>query len=190
RLRERLARMNPGAELCEVVRGNIDPALFLRGGVYDRRTKPVAIERWLKTEEHAQAAHAARDHAHAHDDRVQAFCLYHERPIRRAGLVLWLDMLAGLRGANLLRVKGVLNVEGEPIVIHAVQTVIHEPVVLDRWPTEERRSRLVFITRDMEREAIERTFEAFDFAPPPRATPSLDPATYTQFLEAMKGFRK
>src|SRR6185503_20986361 len=177
RLRERLARMNPGAELCEVVRGNIDPALFLRGGVYDRRTKPVAIERWLKTEEHAQAAHAARDHAHAHDDRVQAFCLYHERPIRRAGLVMWLDMLAGLRGANLLRVKGILNVEGEPVVVQAVQTVVHEPVVLDEWPTEDRRSRLVFITRDMSRDDIERTFEAFDYAPPGMAR-TIDPVAY------------
>ena len=60
---------------------------------------------------------------------------------------MWLDMLASLRGANLLRVKGVLNVEGDPVVVHAVQTVVHEPVVLDAWPTDDHRSRLVFITR-------------------------------------------
>jgi G3E family GTPase len=183
-LRERLGRLNPGAELCEVVRGDIDPALFLRGGVYDSRTKPMAIERWLKT-----AAHAANEnHAHAHDERVRAFCLYHERPIRSAGLVMWLDMLAGLRGANLLRVKGILNVEGEPVVVQAVQTVVHEPVVLDAWPTDDRRSRLVFIARDIDRDEIERTFRAFDYAPATAMKTAIDPAAYAQFVAAMKGF--
>ena len=184
---ERLARLNPGAELCEVVRGEIDPALFLRGGVHDTRKKPAEVERWLKAAEHTHAMQVAKDHAHAHDARVQAFCLYHERTIHRAGLVMWLDMLAGLRGANLLRVKGILNVEGQPVVVQAVQTVVHEPVVLDEWPTEDRRSRLVFITRDMSRDDIERTFEAFDYAPPGTAR-TIDPAAYAQFVEAMQGF--
>src|SRR5204863_1283 len=123
-----------------------------------------------------------------HDRDIRAFAFFHERPIRRAGLVMWLDMLAGLRGANLLRVKGVLNVEGEAVVVHAVQTVIHEPVVLDAWPGDDRRSRLVFIARDMTREEIERTFEAFDYASPPAPKGTIDPAAYAQFVSAMKGF--
>ena len=59
------------------------------------------------------------------------------------GLVLGLDKLAGLKGAQLLRVKGVLNVEGEPVAVHAAQRIVHEPVFLSRWPDGERRSRLV-----------------------------------------------
>lgn len=189
-LRDRLQRLNPGADVHDVVHGAIDPAVLLRGNVYDPATKAPEVERWLKAEAYA-APHAGK-HAHdvdRHDARIRAFCLYHDRPIRRAGLMMWLDMLAGLRGANLLRVKGVLNVEGDPVVVHAVQTVIHEPVLLDAWPTDDRRSRLVFIARDMAREEIERTFEAFDFAPAPAPKGAIDPAAYAQFVEAMKGFR-
>jgi hypothetical protein len=91
--------------------------------------------------------------------------------------------------AELLRVAGLSAGYGEAVVIQAVQTVIHEPVVLERWPSADRRSRLVFIARDLEREEIERTFEAFDFAPAPPAGAAIDPAAYTQFLEAMRGFR-
>ena len=190
-LRQRLERINPGAEMHEVVHGAIDPAVFLRGNLYDPRSKAPDVERWLNI-----AAHADHDHApggghdvNRHDERIRAYCLYHDRPIRRGGLMLWLDMLAGLKGANLLRVKGVLDVEGDPVVVHAVQTVVHEPVVLDAWPGEDRRSRLVFITRDMAREEIERTFDAFDFAPAPVTKGPLDVQAYAQFVEAMKGFR-
>jgi G3E family GTPase len=101
---------------------------------------------------------------------------------------MWLDMLAGLRGANLLRVKGVLNVEGDPVLVNAVQTVVHEPVVLDAWPDEDRRSKLVFIARDMQRDEIERTFDAFDFELGGAPRTAFDPAAYSQFVNAMKGF--
>lgn len=189
-LRDRLGRINPGAEIHDVVQGALDPALFLRGSIYDPRTKAPMVERWLREGEHSRVAH---EHAHGrdvnrHDAHIRAFSFHHDRPIRRAGLMMWLDMLSSLRGANLLRVKGVLNVEGEPVVIHAVQTIVHEPVVLENWPGDDRRSRLVFIARDIEREEIERTFEAFDFAPPPATAKSIDPNAYAQFLTAVKGF--
>jgi G3E family GTPase len=103
---------------------------------------------------------------------------------------MWLNMLAALRGAKLLRVKGLVNVEGKPVAVHAVQTLIHEPVVLENWPDEERRSRLVFITRDMARAEIEGTLSMLslrpDSGPPARA---LDPEIYARFLAAAKAFR-
>ena len=40
------------------------------------------------------------------------------------------------------------------------------------------------------REEIERTFDAFDFAPAVTEKAAIDPAAYAQFVEAMKGFRK
>jgi G3E family GTPase len=180
RLRARLERLNPGADVHAVVRGEIDPTVLLRGNVYDPATKAPEVERWLK-------ADSVHTHDH-HDERIRSFSFHHDRPIARAGLMLWLDMIAGLRGANLLRVKGVLNVEGDPVVVHAVQTVVHEPVVLDAWPGDDRRSRLVFIARDMSREDIERTFDAFDYAPAPVRKGAIDPAAYAQFVAAMKGF--
>ena len=65
-----------------------------------------------------------------------------------------------LRGPDLLRVKGVVNVQGEPVVVQAVQHVMHPPVTLDAWPSEDRQSRLVFITRNIRAEAIRAIFDA------------------------------
>jgi G3E family GTPase len=189
-LRKRLQQLNPGAELHEVVNGQIDAASLRRNG-FDPNIGAHDVGRWLKTTEFTTHEHAHRDAAHEdlHDARIRAFAFYHERPIRRAGFAMWLDMIAGLRGANLLRVKGVLNVEGDPVLVNAVQTVVHEPVPLASWPDDDRRSRLVFIARDMEREEIERTFDAFDFAPASLEKGMFNAAAYAQFVEAMKGFR-
>lgn len=73
-------------------------------------------------------------------------------------------MLATTRGESLLRVKGLLNLQGEdrPVVVHAVQHVFHPPVRLPAWPEgDDRRSRLVFILRDLPREAVEEGLAAF-----------------------------
>jgi G3E family GTPase len=191
-LRARLARVNPGAELREVVRGCIDPAVFLSGARCHVGRQGTDIDGWLKETEHAYTSAYADRHAHSanrHDAHIRSFCLYHERPIRRAGLMMWLDMLATLRGSKLLRVKGLLNVEGDPVVVHGVQTIIHEPIVLDAWPSDDRRSRLVFITRDIERHEIERTLEAFDYAPARMSSKVIDARAYAQFVQAVKSFR-
>ncbi len=69
----------------------------------------------------------------------------------------WLDRLAIEHGENLLRVKGLLNVLGqeEPVVIQGVHHLFHPPSTLPEWPDADRRSRLVFIVRDLDRAALE-----------------------------------
>jgi G3E family GTPase len=181
-LRVRLARLDPGAEIHEVVHGAIDPAVLLRGQPGDGAESHARIDRWLGLSHEIEGSSPVR---HRHD--IQAHAFYREQPIAHAGLILWLDMLATLRGAHLLRVKGLLNVEGEPCIVNAVQTVVHEPVILDRWPSDDRRSRIVVIGRDIEREDIARTFSAFDYGPPQRSH-AIDPAAYERFVEAMRGF--
>lgn len=75
-------------------------------------------------------------------------------------------------GRDILRVKGILNVEKQdvPIVIHGVQHIFHPPVPLPAWPSEDRRSRLVFITYDVGREIVEDTFQALCQVPPTSKT--------------------
>jgi G3E family GTPase len=60
-----------------------------------------------------------------------------------------METLIALRGPDLLRVKGLLNVAGcrGPVVVHVVQHLAHSPVELAAWPSKDRSSRLVFITR-------------------------------------------
>jgi len=196
-LENRLARMNPGAELHTVVRGEVEPAALFGAGVSDARAPAEKVKRWLRDAEFAHAESEAAHHHHhgghdvnRHDEHIRAFCVRLDTPVSGAGLEMWLNMLAALRGAKLLRVKGLLDVDGTPVVIHAVQTLIHEPVELARWPDEDRRSRLVFITRDMAREEIEATLPMLTLRPPAgERARTLDPETYAQFLAAAKSFR-
>jgi G3E family GTPase len=57
-------------------------------------------------------------------------------------------------------VKGIVNVEGSPVVVQGVQHIMHPPVTLDGWPSEDHQSRLVFITRRIEEKAIRALFDA------------------------------
>ncbi|TWB11930.1 G3E family GTPase [Nitrospirillum amazonense] len=115
--------------------------------------------------DHADCDHdpghcAHEDHDHdpsRHDQAIGAFCLTFTQPLVWDELVGFLETLARLRGPDVLRVKGVLNVveSDQPIVIHGVQHLFHPPVQLDAWPSDDHRSRIVFITRDVSRQVVE-----------------------------------
>ena len=75
---------------------------------------------------------------------------------------IWLSMLLHARGEDVLRVKGLLDVgEKGPVVVNGVQHTIHPPEHLDRWPDEDRRSRIVFITKGIRPEELLGSLEAF-----------------------------
>ena len=73
-----------------------------------------------------------------------------------------METLTALRGADLLRVKGLLNVAGcrGPVVIQYVQHLAHPPVELEAWPDENRKSRVVFITRNISESQVRALFAA------------------------------
>jgi G3E family GTPase len=98
-----------------------------------------------------------------HSDRIKAFCLTFVEPLDWQTVALWLDSLVANKGDQLLRVKGMIDVEGiaEPVVVHAVQHLFHPPVRIRAWPDGKRQSRIVFITRDLPRAEVE---EALDKA--------------------------
>jgi G3E family GTPase len=79
-------------------------------------------------------------------------------------------VLTSLRGPDLLRVKGLVNVVGErgPVVVQGAQHVFHPPITLEAWSGEDRRSRIVFITRNLSREAVEGLFAAVGTLAAPR----------------------
>mgnify|MGYP005735797425 FL=1 len=78
-----------------------------------------------------------------------------------------LTMLMDFRGADLLRIKGIVNVQGmdRPMVLHGVQHVFHPPEVLERWPSDDRRTRIVFISRDLDHSDIRKCFSAVGLKP-------------------------
>jgi G3E family GTPase len=172
-LRERLARLNPSAPILAAAHGAADPAQLFGLGLYDPQTKSIDVQRWLREEAFAEAAahghHEAHEHhdPNRHDERIRAFCLVRERPISWAALSGWLDALADLRGEDLLRFKAIVALSDrpeEPVVLHGVQHIFHPPVLLPAWPSPDRRTRMVFITRDLPRETIEETLAAYEAA--------------------------
>ena len=169
----RLKELNPSAAIVSVAQGAIDSALLFNIGFYDPTTKSLDVRRWLRDEsfegDHGQDVGHGHEHpdVNRHDDRIRAFCITREQPISWAALSTWLDGLAAMRGDDLLRLKAIVALSDrpdQPIVLHGVQHLFHPAVLLPEWPSEDRRTRMVFITRDLPRETIETTLAAFEEA--------------------------
>ncbi|WP_404288009.1 CobW family GTP-binding protein [Microvirga sp. RSM25] len=178
RLRERLHQLNPGAALLEA---SAPAEAVIAGGLFGLDGKIADVAEWLKTEaveeaereshahQHGHHHHHGHDHHHhhdvnRHDERIRAFCLTSDQPIRQGTLDMFLDLLRSSQGSKLLRVKGLVALAEDPehpVVIHGVQHIVHVPAVLPSWPSEDRRSRIVFIVDDLERETVEKLWNAF-----------------------------
>lgn len=157
----RLAILNPVAPRLRATGGEIAPAALLGAGPYALDGRIPAVAAWLAAEVPASAEGAP---PHRHADGIEAFALAFDAPLPWEGVATWLEMLAVTRGDSLLRVKGVLNVEGEakPVVVHGVRRSFHPPVRLAGWPEgHDRRSRLVFVTHNLPRRVIEEGLHAF-----------------------------
>ena len=184
-LSRRLASLNPGARQCAATYGELDLSLLDAGG-YAIDARSADAKTWLSDPRYATATPAA-----SQDPSIRTFGLVHDGEITVPGLVLWMNLLAGFRGAGLLRVKGILNVEGQPYAVHAVQSVLSEPVALERWPDgDDRRSRLVFITRGIAPEDVKRTFATLAFeGGREQRNLTIRPETYARFKQTMVVFR-
>jgi G3E family GTPase len=150
----------------------LDPADILDAGLYNPHTKTLDVRRWLNAAAYEQFdSHAAcapdcthPAHAHGRHHGIESFSLVLDAPIPWAVFAAWLDALTLRRGADLLRVKGIVAIAehpGRPVVVHGVQQIFHPPVELPAWPSGDRRTRLVFITRNLGRSAIEETLRLF-----------------------------
>ena len=170
-LMERLTALNPLAPVLVAVMGEIEPECLLDGDLYDLSTKSAEAQAWLSTGGEPVASHM-HGHAHPrthdpnrHDAAISCFAIVREKPIPAVALTLLLEILAEHCGADLLRMKGILAIvesPERPAVVHGVQHVFHAPVWLDAWPSADRRSRLMFIVRDIPRAWIEAVIAAIE----------------------------
>jgi G3E family GTPase len=96
-----------------------------------------------------------------HDLRIGSASIILEQPIPEAIFDIWLDTLIAIRGPDILRIKGILFIEGieDPFVIHGVQHIFNPPVQLKGWNKEDQRSRLVIIARDLSQPELQRSLE-------------------------------
>jgi len=159
-LRDRLHDLNPRAEVTDVIQGEIDPARLTGIGLASARADAAQVRRWFGVGR-GEAAYLGKA-APRHDRAITTFTLRFDQPFSWKTFSAALELLTSLRGPDLLRVKGLVNVAGEsgPVVVQGVQHVFHPPVTLASWPSEDRSSRLVFITRNISREAVSALFSA------------------------------
>jgi G3E family GTPase len=183
-LTAKLDELNADAPRREIDPRRVDPGILLGTGFFDIAQGRGDLNEWLRE----GASARTRGGFVAHTGNVQSFSIRHAGPVTRAGLVLWLDLIAGLKGRDLLRVKAVFNVDGEPVAVHAVQRIVHEPVPLPAWPDDERASRIVFITRGIAREAIEKTLDVLGYIAPALSRTTVDPEAYARFVAAVGKF--
>lgn len=184
-LRETISRINPGSPILDRNDPDFDFLELFDTALYDPAMKSFDVQQWLNAEafeEPHDHGHAHHDHHHAHHDHahhdhgepghdvnrhgtdVQAYSLVLDEPVSTMAFTVALELLIANQGADLLRVKGIVNLAEKPenpVIIHGVQHVFHEPVWLDKWPTEDHRTKLVFITRNIARETMDTFFQAW-----------------------------
>jgi G3E family GTPase len=167
-LRSRLRQVNPRAQILDAGDARAGVASLFECGLYDPATKSADVRRWLGEEadhdhDHDHAGHSHHHHGGRHDARVKTFSLSHDRPLPFAVVEMFLDLLRSAHGERLLRLKGIIELAEDPsrpLVVHAVQSILHPPARLAAWPDAGRGTRLVLITLDMPEDYVRRLFAA------------------------------
>ena len=119
-------------------------------------------------------ATTSHDHGHPHDDQqldrnrhddhIRSFVIVTDQPVPAGALEMFLELLRASHGSKLLRLKGIVKLAetpGTPVVVHGVQHLFHPTARLERWPDDDHRTRLVFITRDLPERTVRELFDAF-----------------------------
>ena len=165
-LRDAIGALNPRASIDTLVNGEIEPHALMalglasaRAGQQTLRFLGEALDGSASTEAPEGGRYLAQAAA-THDRSVRTVSLRFKQPFQWASFSAALELLSTLRGPDLLRVKGIVNVDGKPVVVQGVQHIFHTPVELDRWPSADTDSRLVFITRNIEADVIRNLFAA------------------------------
>ena len=175
-LRARLRALNPAAPMLDAAAGEAVAARLLDCGLYDPGRKSPDVKRWLAAEAYAGPhGHHAQGKVHGHDPNrhdahIRAFSLATPQAIPAGAFEMFLELVRAMHGPNLLRLKGVVKLAEHPeapVLVHAVQHLMHPVARLERWPDADRTTRLVFIVRDIEPAIISELFNAFTGAAAP-----------------------
>lgn len=164
-LEQRLRSLNPAAKLVHSTAESLNIPELFSAGLYNAKNKSLDVQQWLQAESYSKTpvipTLSIDDDILRHDEYIRSFCIEHETRLSWTVLNRWFQQLTALRGKDLLRVKGIVyTVESElPIVVQGVQHIFQPPTTLAAWPSEERKSQVIFITRNIDKKVIEQMLD-------------------------------
>ena len=183
RVEARIRRINPLAPIHRAMKSNVPLETILGRGGFDL-DRIVELEPEFLNPPHGEAGHVHDDHCaadghdhhghdhhghddhghhdHVHDDDIKGISLTSDKPMNGAKLTRWLNTLLQERGPDILRAKGILDVQGEDkrLVFQAVHMIL-DGELQRPWRADERRySRMVFIGRNLDEAVLRTGFEA------------------------------
>ncbi|HLK71727.1 MAG TPA: GTP-binding protein [Steroidobacteraceae bacterium] len=170
-LTTRLRAINGGARILAADEADADPIRLMRSATPDPSRGPESAAAWLDSAAGASAAHADHEEhrhdedGHRHDDAIATFNLIRDEALPREALSLLLSSLERHLGPKLLRVKGLIHVQEEPehpAVVQGAQHLLHNLSWLSRWPDEDHRTRIVFITQGIAAEELSEMVQLLD----------------------------
>lgn len=188
-LRTCLWSINPGIRPIDVCHGDIRAESVIDLGDRPAGEQHATRSRWFDFEAYETAASSQRSREvmagprlgfgvrtaplapeHRIDPGIRTDCRIVDAPLPAEAVAAWIDLLTDLAGPKLLRMKAIVQIDGQPgpVVLHAVQHVVHPPDVLPHWPSADRRSRIVLITRDLDPDIVATLLAVLPDAPPPR----------------------
>ncbi|MDB5955872.1 GTP-binding protein [Ramlibacter sp.] len=157
-VRADIESLNRTASIHTVLHGQLDPALLVGIGLASARAGEHTLRFLNEAPDHRLRPFPGGASPHLAD--IRTFSLRIEEAFTWDAFAAAMDLLTSVRGADLLRAKGIVNVDGQPVVVQCVQHIFHPAVPLDRWPSDDHATRLVFITRRLEERVIRSLFGA------------------------------
>lgn len=142
-LAARLGEMNPTARVTPTRRAEVDIGELLEMRAFDLEAKRRAVE---------------NSHHHEHQPSVETVSFVQAGDLDKTRLSHWFRSVLAEKGADILRMKGILNMVGDShqFVFHGVHSMFEGRLGREWEEDEERLNRLVFIGRDLDGDALQR----------------------------------
>ena len=167
-LTKRIKAINPKVTIIKSDKNSLPVSKLLGLNDYNPQNKDWNVKEWLEIEKNKSSndLHNHHDHHHEHNvnrhgDGIETFAMVSSQPVSMTSVNFFLELLMSQMGEDILRIKGILNIKGEnrPAVIHGVQHIFHPLEWLEKWPSNDKKSRLVFITKNINKNTIDDLFK-------------------------------
>ena len=167
-LTKRIKAINPKVTIIKSDKSSLPVSKLLGLNDYNPQNKNWDVIKWLEIEKNKTSNHLHNhhDHNHKHDvnrhgNDIETFAMVTSQPVSMTSVNFFLELLMSQMGENILRIKGILNIKGQncPAVIHGVQHIFHPLEWLEKWPGNDKQSRLVFITKNIKKDIIDDLFK-------------------------------